>query len=93
MSILKLYISPTIQGEYEQRSVFGGDAEWPLVEWDAKGVATLSADTVKAVLADAEHNCDPRCVDIGPYGMPLGTTNAYRALARQCRKALTAAEQ
>lgn len=85
---IKIRISPTIQGEYEQRSVFGGDAEWPLVEWDATGVAALPADTVKAMLADADHNCNPRCVDIGPDAMPLGTANAYRALARQCRKAL-----
>lgn len=85
MSLVKIRISPAIENEYANRL----PDFLPLDKLDA-GVCELTADEARAVLADAEHNSDRDAVDVGEYGMPLGTFNAYRALARQVRKALDA---
>ena len=85
---VKLTLSPTIQTEYENRGVFGGDGEWPLVEWNEKGCATVAVDVAQSILADAEYNSDKAAVEVGPYGTPLSVFNAYRALAKQVRRAL-----
>ena len=52
------------------------------------GVCHLTRDEALAVMHDAEYNSDPEAVDIGPYGMPIGTFNAYKALAAQIRRSL-----
>lgn len=41
-------------------------------------------------MLDAEYNSDRGAQDVGEYGMPLPIFNAYRALARQARAAITA---
>lgn len=84
---MKVRISPTIDHEYENRCVFGGDDEWPLVEPGA-GVKELPRATVEAMLEDAKFNSDPKAQTIGPDYMPLSAFNAYRALAKQLEKVL-----
>lgn len=82
---MKLRITPTIANEYDSRAVFGGEDGWPLVP-DGHGTFDLARATIEAILADAEFNGDPKCVD----EMPLPIGNAYRALAKQARKVLAA---
>lgn len=81
--MIKIRISPTIDNEYRDRL----PDELPLDKLRV-GVCELTPDEARAVLADAEFNSDPRAVDVGPYGMPRTTFNAYRALAKQVRAAL-----
>lgn len=81
--MIKIRISPTIANEFADRL----PDELPLDKLRA-GVCELTPDELRAVLADAEFNSDPRAVDVGPYGMPRATFNAYRALAKQARAAL-----
>lgn len=82
--MIKIRISPTIANELADRL----PDELPLDKLRA-GVCELTIDEARALLADAEFNSDPRAIDVGPYGMPLATFNAYRALAKQTRAALS----
>ena len=50
-------------------------------------------DLAQQIMMDAEYNSDRKAQDVGEYGMPLPVFNAYRALARQARAAIAAAEQ
>lgn len=79
---MKIRITATIANEYESRAVFGGEDGWPAVP-DGAGTFDLPRSTIEAILADAEFNGNPKCVD-----MPLAIGNAYRALARQAREVL-----
>jgi hypothetical protein len=76
-------ITPTIFLEYETRL----PDHLPLEKLD-QGYCTLTLEEARAVLADAEFNSDTTAQDVGPYGMPLSTFNAYRALARQISRKL-----
>jgi hypothetical protein len=79
-------ITPTIHGEYESRCPEG-------IDHDALRIGSNAVTRAQArlILDDATHNSDPKAFDIGEYGMPLGTFNAYRALVSQVRKVLGAA--
>lgn len=81
--MFKIRISPTIANELADRM----PDELPLDKLRA-GICELTIDEARAVLADAEFNSDPHAIDVGPYGMPRATFNAYRALAKQVRAAL-----
>jgi len=83
--MIKIRISPTIDNEYRDRL----PDELPLDKLRA-GVCELTIGEARAVLADAEFNSDPHAVDVGPYGMPRATFNAYRTLAKQIRATLNA---
>lgn len=76
-------ISATIDNDYANRL----PDHLPLDKLDV-GRCTLTVDEARAVLADAAYNSDRDAVDVGPYAMPLGTFNAYRALAVQLQRAL-----
>lgn len=82
---ITIRISPAFAGDWEARC----PEETPEAVQVA-GQHRVSPEVARAVLADAEHNSDRGAFDVGPYGMPLGTFNAYRALAKQVRKALGA---
>lgn len=84
--MIKIRISPTIANEFADRM----PDELPLDKLRA-GACELTVDEARAVLADAEFNSDRRAVDVGPYGMPRATFNAYRALAKQAREAINKA--
>lgn len=86
--VIRIRISAAIAQEYDVRC----PDHLPL-EKLAEGCVTLTIDEARAVLADAEYNSDTTAVDVGPYDMPLGTFNAYRALARQARAAIGKATQ
>lgn len=86
MSTIRIRISAAIAQEYVARC----PDQLPLAKL-VEGRVELTLDEARAVLDDAEHNSDTTAFDVGPYGMPLGTFNAYRALARQVRAALAAA--
>jgi hypothetical protein len=79
----RIRISPTLANEYANRL----PDDLPIGKLRA-GVCELTADECRAVLADAEFNSDRTAVDVGPYGMPLATFNAYRALANRVRAVL-----
>jgi len=81
--MIKIRISPTIANELADRM----PDELPLDKLRA-GICELTIDEARAVLADAEFNSDPHAIDVGPYGMPRATFNAYRALAKQVCAAL-----
>lgn len=53
-----------------------------------EGWCVLTPAEAQAVVDDALYNSDLKAQDVGPYGMPLGTFNAYRALVKQVRQAL-----
>ncbi len=76
-------ISATIEQEYASRL----PDFLPLDKLDI-GACQVTTEEARAILADAEYNCDPKAVDVGEYGTPLGVFNAYRALAAQLRKML-----
>ncbi|MDT8992792.1 hypothetical protein RQP54_18105 [Curvibacter sp. APW13] len=82
-----LRISACIDNEYANRQ----PDHLPLDKLN-EGRCTLTLDEAKEVLADAQFNCDPRAVDVGPYGTPLPVFNAYRALAKQAQAAIAAAQ-
>lgn len=86
MSAVTIRISPTIEGEYENRS----PDFLPLDKLQA-GPCVLTIEEARAVMHDAEYNSDLTAVDVGPYGTPLGVFNAYRALAKQARAAIVKA--
>jgi hypothetical protein len=74
-------ISPTISNEYATRSPDHIPEECFLT-----GKRSVTVESARAMLADAEFNSDPRAQTVGPYDMPLPVFNAYRALAKQLRK-------
>lgn len=84
--MIRVRISPTIANEYADRL----PASLPLQKLRS-GVCDLTPDEAREVLEDAEFNSDRRAFDVGPYGMPLGTFNAYKALAKQLRAAIARA--
>lgn len=79
-------ISETIANEYMTRCPVD-------IRIREAGVHQVSRDEAREIMLDAEFNCDPRCIDIGAYGVPLGTANAYRALAKQVRRTLLGGEK
>jgi hypothetical protein len=78
-----LRISPTIAGEYMSRC-----PDHIPDQACTAGRKAFTLDQARAIVEDAEHNSDPRAVDVGEYGTPLPIFNAYRALARQGRAAI-----
>lgn len=86
--MIKIRISPTIANEFADRM----PDELPLDKLRA-GACELTVEEACAVLADAEFNSDRRAIDVGPYGMPRATFNAYRALAKQAREAINKANR
>lgn len=85
-AVVKLRISATIDNEYANRL-----PDFLPLDKLGEGVAELSIEEARAVLADAEYNSDRDAVDVGPYGTPLAAFNAYRALAKQARAAIAKA--
>jgi hypothetical protein len=83
---IKLRISAAIDNEYANRL-----PDFLPLDKLGEGVCTLTLEEAKAVMNDAEYNSDRNAVDVGPYGMPLGTFNAYRSLAKQARAAIAKA--
>lgn len=81
-----LRITATIDNEYANRL-----PDFLPLEKLKVGYCELTLDEARAVLADAEHNSDRECVDVGPYAMPLRVFNAYRALSKAARDAIAAA--
>ena len=81
--IVKIRFSPAIVQEYAVRC-----PEWVPEQIEAPGVYDLTSEEARTVMLDAEYNSDRTVFDIGPYDMPLGTFNAYRALARQIKAKL-----
>jgi hypothetical protein len=79
-------ISPTISNEYANRCPEGIPEEAFLT-----GKRSVSLQSARAMLSDAEYNSDKTAFDVGPDDMPLGTFNAYRALAKQLRVAIAKA--
>ena len=80
---MKLRITSTIANEYDDRS-----PDYLPLDKLREGWVELTEAEVRAVLEDALFNSDTDAFNVGEYGMPLGTFNAYRALAKQCRKVL-----
>ena len=87
-TVIRIRISAAIAQEYDVRC----PDHLPLAKL-VEGRVNLTIDEARAVLADAEHNSDTKAFNVGPYDMPLGTFNAYRALARQARAAIAKATQ
>jgi hypothetical protein len=83
---VRLRISATIDNEYANRLPDG----LPLDKLNT-GVCALTIQEARAVLDDAEFNCDPKAQTVGPCDMPLPVFNAYRALAKQTRAAIAKA--
>ena len=82
-----LRISATIANEYSSRC-----PDWLSGELD-EGRMRVPLGLAQQIMMDAEYNSDRKAQDVGEYGMPLAVFNAYRALARQARAAIAAAEQ
>jgi len=82
---VRIRISPTIANEYANRC-----PEW-LPETVVAGVNDMPLGLARAILSDADFNCNPRAQTVGPHDMPLPTFNAYRALAKQVRAAIARA--
>ena len=80
---VRVRISPTIANEYASRCL-----EYIPEEVYLTGKRSVSVESAKAMLADAEFNSDKTAQDVGEYGMPLPVFNAYRALAKQLRSAI-----
>lgn len=83
MTTVTIRISATLDNEYANRC-----PDYLPLEKLHEGNCVLSLDEAKAVLDDAEYNSDRQAQDVGPYGMPIGTFNAYKALAKQVRTAI-----
>jgi hypothetical protein len=81
--MIRVRISATIDHEYENRC-----PDFLPLDKLREGVCDVTPEEARAILADAEFNSDLSAVDVGEYGVPLGTFNAYRALAKQVRKSL-----
>jgi hypothetical protein len=82
--MIKIRISPRLANEYADRL----PEDLPIEKLKA-GAVDLTAEEARAVLADAQFNSDPSCVDVGPYAMPRSTFNAYRKLRDSLRAALS----
>lgn len=83
-------LSPTILNEYDSRAVFGGEDGWPLVP--SFPVVSVDRKTAEFMLDDAEYNGSVgKHKGQGPDEMPLAIGNAYRALAKQIRAAISKA--
>lgn len=82
-NVITIQISGTIEDDYATRL----PEHLPLEKLN-EGVCTITVEEAHIVLADAEFNSDPNCIDIGTNGTPLGTYNSYKALAAQIRKKL-----
>ena len=54
------------------------------------GTHKATVEEVRTLLAEATYYTDPAQFEIGPYGLPLGTFNAFRALKKKCQKLLSA---
>jgi hypothetical protein len=54
------------------------------------GTHQATVEDVRTLLSEATYYTDPAQFEIGPYGLPLGTFNAFRALKKQCQKLLSA---
>lgn len=83
MTTVTIKISQAIDDEYTLRV-----PDFLPLEKLRAGACVLTLDEARAVLEDAEFNSDRTVFDVGPYGMPLGAFNAYRALAKQVRAAI-----
>jgi hypothetical protein len=81
---MRIKITSAIANEYANRL-----PEFLPLDKLNEGRCEVTEAEARSILADAEHNSDREAFDIGPYGMPLGTFNAYRSLAKQIRKALS----
>lgn len=88
MTVICVLITATIDNEYATRQ-----PELLPLEKLNRGRCELTLEEARAVLSDAEFNCDPKAVDVWPYGTPLPVFNAYRALAAQIRKSIEVLEQ
>ena len=82
-----LRISATIANEYANRYPEGIPEEAYLT-----GKRTIRLESARAILADAEHNSSGDAFSVGKFDMPVGTWRAYKALAKQARKAIARAE-
>lgn len=85
--LVRLRISRTIDNEWATRSPDF------IPERLRPGSNLVTLEEARAILADAEFNSDLQAVEVGEYGMPLGTFNAYRALAKQARAAIEIMEE
>jgi len=85
--VITIRITETVSQEYDIRC-----PDFLPLDKLRVGKCLLTLDEARKVLADAEYNSDPEAVEVGEYGVPLGTYNAYRALARQVRKAIDLSE-
>jgi len=54
------------------------------------GTHEATVEEVRTLLAEATYYADQAQFDIAPYGLPLGTFNAFCALKKQCQKLLSA---
>lgn len=82
-----LRISATIENEYANRQ-----PDFLPLDKLHEGRCTLTLEEARAVAEDAAYNSDLRAFSVGMDDMPLGTFNAYRALAKQARAAIAKAE-
>lgn len=80
-------ISDTISNEYASRC-----ADHLPEECFNTGRRSITLDSARAMLADAEYQTNPAANDCGDYGIPLPIWNAYKALAKQLRKVIAQAE-
>lgn len=82
-TLFRIRITPTVSHEFEHSA----PEHLPLDKLDT-GWVLLNEDELRSVLSEARYYTDPANFDVGPYDLPLGTYNAFRALARQCEAAL-----
>ncbi len=83
-ALVQVRISKTIFFEYETRSVFEDVLEY--ANDAGSDVVKVSRATAEAMFSDAVFNGD---ANNGPSEMPRAYGNAYRALAKQLKKALS----
>jgi hypothetical protein len=86
--LVTVRISATIANEYANRC-----PDWIPEEAFLTGKRAVRLSSARRMLNDAEYNSDKDAFAIGPFDMPLGTWNAYRALAKQLRKVIGEAEE
>ncbi len=84
--MIRIKIGAVVAGDMQSRM----PDDLPLEKVTAPGAAVLTVAEARALLADAEFNSDPACVDVGPYAMPRSTFNAYKRLRDSLREALSA---
>lgn len=83
--MIQIKIGAVVVGDLQSRM----PDDLPLDKITRPGIVSLTADEARALLADAEFNSDPACVDVGPYAMPRSTFSAYRRLRDSLRVALS----